>query len=103
MPRAAELLGSAEGVPRLVPYHVQLEMLAVSSLRLGAVRACFGAARWVISANVLTLFNEHETAPMRAAAPQRPCKLIDCCEAALTIQTRALSNLKGKHDDEFER
>ena len=35
--------------------------------------------QWVISAYVLILISERETAPMRAEAPAKmPCKLIDC-------------------------
>ena len=35
--------------------------------------------QWVISANVLIVIRERETASMRAEAPAKmPCKLIDC-------------------------
>ena len=41
--------------------------------------ASFAHVQWVISAYVLILISERETAPMRAEAPAKmPCKLIDC-------------------------
>ena len=41
--------------------------------------ASFAVVLWVISAYVLIVIRERETAPMRAEAPAKmPCKLIDC-------------------------
>jgi hypothetical protein len=41
--------------------------------------ASFADVQWVISAYVLIVIRERETAPMRAEAPAKmPCKLIDC-------------------------
>jgi hypothetical protein len=43
------------------------------------LRASFADVQWVISAYVLIVIRERETAPMRADAPAKmPCKLIDC-------------------------
>ena len=44
-----------------------------------SLEASFADVQWVISAYVLILISERETAPMRAEAPAKmPCKLIDC-------------------------
>jgi hypothetical protein len=44
-----------------------------------SLEASFAIVRWVISAYVLILIGERETAPFRAEAPaMMPCKLIDC-------------------------
>ena len=71
--------GSADGVARLVPHHVQLEH------RSGLV-----AFDWAVARGVLRLClvadqrlrahpHQRETAPMRAEAPAKmPRKLIDC-------------------------
>ena len=40
---------------------------------------CFADMQWVISAYVLIVIRERETAPMRAEGPAKmTCKLIDC-------------------------
>ena len=48
--------------------------------------ACFADIQWVISAYVLIVIRERETAPMRAEGANH----------------EACQNLKGEHDDEFE-
>ena len=55
-------------------------IVAVSLPSIGrSLEASFAVAQWVISAYVLILISERETAPMRAGAPAKmPCKLIDC-------------------------
>jgi hypothetical protein len=55
-------------------------ILAVSLPSIGrSLEASFAVVQWVISAYVLILISERETAPMRAEAPAKmPCKLIDC-------------------------
>jgi hypothetical protein len=55
-------------------------IVAVSLPSIGrSLEASFAVVQWVISAYVLILISERETAPMRAEAPAKmPCKLIDC-------------------------
>ena len=55
-------------------------IVAVSLPSIGrSLEASFADVQWVISAYVLILISERETAPMRAEAPAKtPCKLIDC-------------------------
>ena len=55
-------------------------ILAVSLPSIGrSLGACFADVQRVISAYVLIVIRERETAPMRAEAPAKmPCKLIDC-------------------------
>ena len=55
-------------------------IVAVSLPSIGrSLEASFADFQWVISAYVLILISERETAPMRAEAPAKmPCKLIDC-------------------------
>ena len=55
-------------------------IVAVSLPSIGrSLGASFADVQWVISAYVLILINERETAPMRAEAPAKmPSKLIDC-------------------------
>ena len=55
-------------------------IVAVSLPSIGRpLEASFADVQWVISAYVLILISERETAPMRAeAAAKMPCKLIDC-------------------------
>ena len=44
-----------------------------------SLKASFAVVLWVISAYVLIVIRERETAPMCTAAPAKmPCKLIDC-------------------------
>jgi hypothetical protein len=43
-----------------------------------SVEASFAFVQWVISAYVLILISECETAPLRGAPAKMPCKLIDC-------------------------
>ena len=44
-----------------------------------SLEASFAVVLWVISAYVLIVIRERETAPMRAEAPAKmPCKLIHC-------------------------
>jgi hypothetical protein len=44
-----------------------------------SLETSFAVVQWVISAFVLILISERETAPMRAeASAKMPCKLIDC-------------------------
>ena len=55
-------------------------IVAVSLPSIGrSLEASFAVVQWVISAYVLILISERETAPMRAEAPAKmPCKLFDC-------------------------
>lgn len=55
-------------------------IVAVSLPSIGRwLGASFADVQWVISAYVLTVIRERETAPMPAEAPAKmPCKLIDC-------------------------
>ena len=55
-------------------------IVAVSLASIGRwLGASFAVVLWVISAYVLIVFRESETAPMRAEAPAKmPGKLIDC-------------------------
>ena len=55
-------------------------IVAVSLPSIGrSLEASFADVQWVISAYVLIVIRERETAPMRAEAPAKmPCKLIDC-------------------------
>ena len=55
-------------------------IVAVSLPSIGrSLEASFAVVQWVISAYVLILISERETAPMHAEAPAKmPCKLIDC-------------------------
>ena len=55
-------------------------IVAVSLPSIGrSLEASFADFLWMISAYVLILISERETAPMRAEAPAKmPCKLIDC-------------------------
>ncbi|WP_029583607.1 hypothetical protein [Bradyrhizobium sp. URHD0069] len=55
-------------------------IVAVSLPSIGrSLEASFADVQWVISAYVLILISERETAPMRAEAPAKmACKLIDC-------------------------
>ena len=63
--------------------------------------ACFADVQRVIRAYVIS---ERETAPMHAEAPAKmPCNLNRMARAALTGSQESCQNLKGKHDDEFER
>ena len=75
----AEILGSADGVARLVPHRVRLEHRSgLAALDRRSLEASFAHVQWVISAYVL-IISERETAPMRAEAPAKmPCRLIDC-------------------------
>ena len=55
----------------------------IAAVSLHATRrwlgASFAVVLWVISACVLIVIRERETAPMRAEAPAKmPCKLIHC-------------------------
>jgi hypothetical protein len=76
----AEIPASADGVARLVLIVFGSNIVAVSLLWIGrSLEASFAVVQWVISAHVLILISERETAPMRAEAPAKmPCKLIDC-------------------------
>jgi hypothetical protein len=73
-------------------------IVAVSLPSIGrSLEAPFAVVQWVISAYVLFLISERETAPMRAEAPAKmPCKLIDCRDPVLTGQPRALSKSERK-------
>ena len=55
-------------------------IVAVSLPSIGrSLGASFAHVQWVISAYVLILISERETAPMRAEAPAKmPCKLFQC-------------------------
>jgi hypothetical protein len=54
--------------------------VAVSLPSIGRwLGASFADVQWMVSAYVLIVIRERETAPMRAAVPAKtPCKLIDC-------------------------
>jgi hypothetical protein len=55
-------------------------IVAVSLSSIGrSLEASFAVAQWVISAYVLILISERDTAPMRVGASAKmPCRLIDC-------------------------
>jgi hypothetical protein len=77
--------------------------VAVSLPSIGrSLGACFADVQWVISAYVIS---ERETAPMHAEAlAKMACKLNRLPRPALTgTSQEPCQNLKGKHDDEFER
>jgi hypothetical protein len=80
-------------------------IVAISPPSIGwSLGASFADVQWVISAYVLILISECETAPMCAEGPAKmPCKLIDCRDPLRRAGREPYQNLKGKHDDEFER
>ena len=54
---------------------------AISVHTRWSIEASFAIVLWVVSAYVLIVIRERETAPMRAEAPAKmPCKLIHCCD-----------------------
>jgi hypothetical protein len=73
-------------------------IVAVSLPSVGrSLGACFADVRWVISAYVLMLISERETAPMHAGAPAKmPCKLNRLPRPALTGRPRAQSKSERK-------
>jgi hypothetical protein len=73
-----QILLTASFVSSLIMFGSNI--VAVSPPSIGrSLGASFAGVQWVISAYVLILISERETAPMRAEAPAKmPCKLIDC-------------------------
>ena len=68
-------------------------IVAVSLPSIGrSLKASFAVVQWVISAYVLILISERETAPMRARLPQR-CR-VNCSTAATRSDGPAKSPVK---------
>ena len=69
---------TASLVSSLITFGLSIVAVLLSSIGR-SLELSFADVRWVISAYVLILISERETAPMRAEAPAKmPCKLIDC-------------------------
>jgi hypothetical protein len=81
------------------------DIVAVSLPSIGrSLKASFAVVQRVISAYGLILISERETAPMRAEAPAKmPCNRSTAAIRSHRPAKSPLQNLKGKHDDEFER